>query len=254
MTLILFFDIFKLTTYIAYRTHKGDILRRFSKYGPLRRGDIGPDGRIFFAYSDGREMWYDEKRFNEKVKISKDYETRAVEFFNTKEHPPLWYYDFHKKLYYVGRISSKERWVEYNEYLIIRKRRERARERHKARCAKLEIVPYNFGDPHPSDPGLFFAYYSHNRPCWKDPEGLINFVEARKESAGRSTRKIRIRREKIIHKITDKIKRGTVIDGKAFWDYNSYGKGIWIDVAEYERRKKESRERTRRYRARKKGL
>jgi hypothetical protein len=229
-------------------------MERFSKYGPLKRGDVGADGRIFFAYSGGRQLWYDEKRFNEKVKICKDYETRDKELFNTKEHPPLWYYDFHKKLYYVGRTSSKERWVDYNEYLLIRKKRDGIRKRHKARCAKLKKEPLNFGDPHPSKPGLFFAYYTHNRPCWKDPEGLKKHVEARRETAGRCVRKCRIRRDRILLKVDNKVKRGTIIDGKVFWHYNTYGREVWIELAEYERRKSDSRERTRRYRERKNGL
>jgi len=39
-----------------------------------------------------------------------------------------------------------------------------------------------------------------------------------------------------------------------FWDYDTYGKEAWVDLAEYERRMRNGRDRTRRYRARKKGL
>ena len=229
-------------------------MRRFSKYGPLKRGDVGPDGRIFFAYSGGREMWYDEERFKEKMKITKDYDVRDKEIFDSKEHPPLWQYSLDTRLYYVGRNGAKERWVGYNEYNIIRKRRERINTDYNDRCAKLEKSPYNFGDPHPDDPKMFFAYYTHNKPCWKDRDSLEEFAKSRREVAGRCVRKCRIRKERLLNKVDQKIKRGTVMDGKVFWDYSTYGVEMWIEAAEYERRMRGGRERTRRYRARKKGL
>jgi len=227
-------------------------LRRFSKYGPLKRGDVGPDGRIFFAYSGGREMWYDEKRFKEKLKITKNYETRDKEIFDNKEHPPLWHYSLDTRLYYVGRNGAKERWVSFNEYVIIRKRRERIDKDYKDRCSKLERVTYNFGDPHPDNPNLFFAYHTHNKPCWKDRDSLGEFAKSRREVAGRCVRKCRIRRDRILRKVDDRVKRGTIVDNKVFWDYDTYGKESWLDIAEYERRKSGGRERTRLYRARKK--
>jgi hypothetical protein len=227
-------------------------LRRSSKYGPLKRGDIGSDGRVFFAYSSGREMWYSEERFKEKLKTCKNYEVRDREVFDKKDHPPLWFYDLNKRLYYVGKNGSKERWVAYGEYLTIRRRRERIGEEYKNRCDKLEKIPYNFGDPHPSIPGLFFAYHTHNKPCWKDRVNLEKYAKSRREVAGRCVRKCRIRKDRVLRKIDNRVKRGTILDGKVFWDYNTYGRETWIELAEYERRKSDSRERTKRYRARKK--
>lgn len=229
-------------------------MRRFSKYGPLQRGDVGSDGRVFFAYSGGREMWYDRKRFEEKLKTVKNYGVRDKEEFDRKEHPPLWHYNLETKLYYVGRNGAKERWVSYNEYIIIRKRRERIDREYQNRCAKLERLPYTFGDPHPDNPNLFFAYHTHNRPCWKDRDSLEEFAKSRREVAGRCVRKCRIRKDRILLKVDNKIKRGAVVEDKVFWDYDTYGKESWIEVVEYERRMRNGRDRTRRYRARKKGL
>lgn len=229
-------------------------MRRFSKYGSLQRGDVGPDGRVFFAYSGGREMWYDRKRFEEKLKTVKNYGVRDKEEFDRKEHPPLWHYSLETKLYYVGRNGAKERWVSYNEYIIIRKRRERIDREYQNRCAKLERLHYTFGDPHPDNPNLFFAYHTHNRPCWKDRDSLDEFAKSRREVAGRCVRKCRIRKDRILLKVNNKIKRGTVVEDKVFWDYDTYGKESWIEVVEYERRMRNGRDRTRRYRARKKGL
>ena len=65
-------------------------------------------------------------------------------------------------------------------------------------------------------------------------------------------RKCRIRKDRVLRKIDNRVKRGTILDGKVFWDYNTYGRETWIELAEYERRKSDSRERTKRYRARKK--
>ena len=215
---------------------------------------MGPDGRIFFAYSGGREMWYDKERFEGKLKTTKDYEVRDREIFDSKEHPPLWHYNLDTRLYYVGRNGAKERWVGYNEYIIIRRRRDRINSDYNTRCATLEKAPYIFGDPHPNVPNLYFAYYTHNKPCWKDRNSLEEFAKSRREVAGRCVRKCRIRRDRILLKVENKIKRGTIIDGRVFWDYNTYGREVWIELAEYERRKSDSRERTRRYRERKNGL
>jgi hypothetical protein len=199
-------------------------------------------------------MWYDKERFEGKIKTTKNYEGRDKEIFDSKKHPPLWHYNLDTRLYYVGRNGAKERWVGYNEYIVIRRRRERINTDYNDRCAKLEKAPYKFGDPHPDDPNLFFAYYTHNKPCWKDCDGLEKFAKSRREVAGRCVRKCRIRRDRILLKVENKIKRGTIIDGKVFWDYNTYGREVWIELAEYERRKSDSRERTRRYRERKNGF
>ncbi len=83
-------------------------------------------------------MWYDEERFKEKLKTCKKYEARDKELFHSKEHPPLWHYNMNTKLYYVGRNGAKERWVSFNEYITIRKRRERIDMDYKNRCAGLE--------------------------------------------------------------------------------------------------------------------
>lgn len=228
-----------------------------SKYGPLRRGDVGPDGRIFFCYyNKGKELWYDEDRFREKVKAVRDYDKKckmAYEERSGKKNCKIGDYDPIRNLYFIGRSAAKERWVSEQEYRVYRERRKRIvkahLERDKERSKSINTPDYKRGDTHPEDDTLRFVYSQRGRFIFKKAGKEFEMAVKRiAESEYASRTRIRIRRKNLLHKLKNKVKRGTEINGMYFWDYNSYAKEIWIDRDTYLARRQKELDRHKRYR------
>ncbi len=227
--------------------------RKHSKYGPLNRGDVGPDGRIFYCYyNKGKELWYNEKEFKEKVKVGKDYVEKckkAYEERSGRKNLRIGDYDHNTNLYFIGRSAAKEKWVTEREFKIYRERRKRILKSFEERNREENKVSFKRGDYHPDDKTLRYVYSLRGKPVFKKAGKEFDMAVKRiSESEYTSRTRSRIRRRNLLHKLKNKIKRGTERDGMFFWDYSSYAKEIWIDRDTYLLRHQKELDRHRRYR------
>jgi hypothetical protein len=206
-----------------------------SKYGPLKRGDVHADGKIFFSYREGRELWYDREMYDHTINRLKEYERKCRMVYAKKKRPKIGFYDLNTNLYCLGRNGAKERWVSIEEYEIWKKRRRRIQIKHEENNKKKygQDIRYTVGQRHPENHDLYFCCYSHGKPLWRDLEGYKTYLKDARERTARSARKGRARKEMILRKIKNKLKRGFVKDGLLFWDYDSYGKPIFISEQEF---------------------
>lgn len=225
-----------------------------SKYGPLKRGTKRADGKIFFAYSSGREMWYDEATYYKKLSVLHAYEEKAKREFQKKKHPILWQFDPHKKLYYAGRTGAKEKWVTEEECYTLKKKKERNHKTFRTKTKATSSNKFKVGDRHPNDNNLFYACANNHRPCWKTKTELDIYLKARRASSTKCTIRNRIRKQNILKKFKSIIKRGAEQNNLIFWDYTSLGKEIWLTPEEFKRRRMNNIEKTRRYRIKKKQI
>lgn len=67
---------------LTFTDEMGPIWVRGSKHGKLVRGLVREDGRIFWAYQAGREIWLDPKRFKEYLETQR----KAAEKFGSEKN------------------------------------------------------------------------------------------------------------------------------------------------------------------------
>lgn len=221
-----------------------------SKYGPYKRGDRHPDGRIFYCYHHGKEMWCDPERYERKLKTAQNYDKACKEYYGKKEHPPMFFYDIIRKQYYVGRSGTKERWVNYDEFVKIRKARDLKDKKFREKRRLVKKIAYKRGQQHPDNPELFFVAYNSGKALWMNAEEYSKSMTARRESSGQCTRKGRIRKQNILKKIKNKYRRGEKKDGKVFWDYTTYGIEVWLEPEVFQKRHQAILDKAKRYRER----
>ena len=220
----------------------------------LTRGMIREDGKVFFGYNGGRPVWYPKELFDKKhaeVKsYQKEYVQACIKEFNKHPHPPLYSYSPTTQLYYVGRVGVKERWVTFEKIQEMRKVNNRSTKNYIKRCRSLDRLGHKPGDVNPDNKELYLTRYVGNKPIWKNLNDYNDYMERKKNQEQQSQCKRRIRRLAAIKNIKNKISRGTNRDEKLFWDYDSYGREIWLDPKEYQRRYEQSIVRQRNYRKR----
>lgn len=229
-------------------------MRRSSKHGPLSRGDVRDDGMVFFSYlSGGKEYWLTPDKFLEKMEVRQQYEQSCKAYYNTKNRPTIGTYCATTGLYYIGRSGSKERWVADDEYRQYRSRRNRILTRYRERVKEKaeNNIKYKRMQKHP-EKDLYFVYLTSGKPVFKPYDLALQCIKEMNQRQSLSVRKNRIRKRNILEKIKVKHKRGDQHLGLYFWDYNSYGRPIWITEEEYSRRKDLDFQRRERYLTKKK--
>ena len=223
----------------------------------IKRGTVREDGKVFWVYRKGKEVWATKEQYDKRENTRKAYVRMCQQEYKKMQagKPPhernyLGKYDSSRNLYFI-RVSTagKEIWgskFQLNEY------RKRLNDRRKDMTKRLNELQTNlkFGDPNPNNPKEFVCFFIGKKPYF----GSAKKLEERKKSRAITYRKLdmfyRTKRMFALHALEKRIRRGTVNEetGLIFWEYNEAGKEKWFSKEEFKLRHEKEKIRRNKYR------
>ncbi len=223
-----------------------------------KRGEAREDGKVFARMLDGKELWLTKEQYDRRERSRREYVRKCYDAYKRRQNAKtedqrnyLGKYDVATNLYFIGVTSSgKERWGTKDQLDTYRNNLTNRRKEYVKRCQRGNIVDAKIGDPHPTKSGLFVIGRVSNRLFYGDQDRLDKIRESRAITYRKRNLKLRYKRKEAVRQLTHRYKRGDKhpYDDLLFWEYNRYGRELWYDPVEYERRWILSKERRRQYR------
>lgn len=132
----------------------------------IKRGTVREDGKVFWVYRKGKEVWATKEQYDKRENTRKAYVRMCQQEYKKSQAKKLPHernyvgkYDSSKNLYFI-RISTsgKEVWgskFQLNEY------RKRLNDRRRDMTKRLNEIQTDlkFGDPNPNNPKEFVCFF-----------------------------------------------------------------------------------------------
>lgn len=207
---------------------------------PYKEGAQREDGKYYWRYDKykNKEIWISKEQLDRRRATRTAYRKAcAEEYYKRQAKKPIedrnyfGKYDFAKDKYFAGvSASGKEIWYPKEKFLKLKMRCNKNKRDFVARQKKYTGKHAKIGDVSPDNPSLFCIFKIGNKPYYGSAEKLEQWRESRGISYRKRNIKYGKKRREILSKLEKRIKRGYVHpeNGTIFWEYNCYGKEIWL--------------------------
>jgi hypothetical protein len=223
----------------------------------IKRGTVREDGKVFWVYRKGKEVWATKEQYDKRENTRKAYVRMCQQEYRKSQAKKLLHernylgkYDCSRNLYFISiSTAGKEVW---GTKFQLEKYRKRLNDRRKDMTEKLKKLQTNlkFGDPNPNNSEEFVCYFIGKKPYF----GSVKKLEERKKSRAISYRKLdmfyRTKRMMAMQALSKRLRRGAVNQetGLLFWEYNEAGKEKWFSEEEFKVRQEKEKIRRNKYR------
>lgn len=229
----------------------------------IKRKTERPDGKVFWAYAikNGKrvEIWISRAQFEKRENTRRKYvRQKQQEYQKNQLSLPddqrnyIGKYNPENGLYFI-RVSTvgKAVWGSLEQLNHLRNLNKKARKKYYIKCytmQKLAVVP---GDPHPTQEGVFVVrimggkvfYGTKDQYLEKSKKLINNYKKYKSKNKEEIKRRKKECREKNINFLKQhphlKRSRGDIdpICRKIFWQYNEYGKEVWMRPEVFEKKR-----------------
>jgi len=223
----------------------------------IKRGTVREDGKVFWVYRKGKEVWATKEQYDKRENTRKAYVRMCQQEYRKSQAKKLPHernylgkYDCSRNLYFISiSTAGKEVW---GTKFQLEKHRKRLNDRRKDMTKRLKELQTNlkFGDPNPNNPEEFVCFFIGKKPYF----GSAKKLEERKKSRAISYRKLdlfyRTKRTMALQALNKRLRRGTINEetGLIFWEYNEAGKEKWFSEEEFKLRHEKEKIRRNKYR------
>lgn len=207
-----------------------------SKYGPLKKGDKRSDGKIFWRYQNGQEVWITARKYKRySIKVEKYY-IAAREAGENVSTFPLHYQHPDTGLYFAGIYCGKRRWITYEQMLKDKCVHKLARRKYVEKQKALPPTTLKVGDRHPEDDRLYVIDKRYNQVKYGTLKQLQDRQQQQRDGQRRRAAKDRILKKKRLQAAEVIYKRGMDKNGLIFWSYSNSGREIWLQPDVYKQK------------------
>jgi chaperonin cofactor prefoldin len=223
----------------------------------IKRGTIREDGKVFWVYRKGKEVWATKEQYEKRENTRKAYVRMCQQEYKKLQVKKLSHernyvgkYDYSRNLYFMSiSTSGKEVWGSKSQ---LEKYRKRLNDRRKDMTQRLKEFQTNlkFGDPNPNNPEEFVCFFIGKKPYF----GSAKKLEERKKSRAISYRKLdmfyKTKRMMVLQALNKRLRRGAINqeNGLIFWEYSESGKEIWFVKEIFDERQEKEKIRRKKYR------
>jgi len=223
----------------------------------IKRGTVREDGKVFWVYRKGKEVWTTKEQYDKRENTRKAYVRMCQQEYKKLQVKKLSHernyvgkYDYSRNLYFMSiSTSGKEVW---GTKFQLEKYRKRLNDRRKDMSERLKKLQNDlkFGDPNPNNPQEFVCFFIGKKPYF----GSAKKLEERKKSRAISYRKLdmfyKTKRMMVLQALNKRLRRGAINqeNGLIFWEYSESGKEIWFVKEIFDERQEKEKIRRKKYR------